>query len=698
METVRTTNCGLPDCAGFASLSFVQTAHPDFLTHTAPFSHRIAMDAPFITLLDQAVADGKLLVAARANIDTLLQNSDNPLYADAIAELAGSGEWEELNDRFFQTLAFGTGGLRGRSIGRIVTRAERGNPSPLGCPEHPCVGTNALNTFNISRATQGLVRYIHQWLASQQRTERPKIAISHDTRHFSRAFAELTARVAAELGCDVYLVESYRSTPQLSFAVRQTGSHGGVMITASHNPAHDNGYKVYFEDGAQVLPPHDRGIIEQVNATPTESWTALPADRQGTIHTLGADLDQTYIARLRNVCLRPDLLRNSTLRIVYTPIHGTGAVTILPLMESLGIRLDTVPEQMEGDGRFPTVPSPNPENASALALGIAKADAIQADLLLATDPDDDRMGAAIRGADGQMHIITGNQIGSLLAYYRIATLFEKGILTDDNKAHAIVVKTFVTTDLQQAVAEHFGLRCVDTLTGFKYIGRKLAKYEAALPDTIRVGYRSLSEEASRDARLAHSTYFVFGSEESYGYLAADFVRDKDANMAALLFIELAAWLHAEGRTLHGYLDDIYARLGYYTEKTVSLYFEGAAGAAKIRALVDSYTNHPPTAVGSWAVTALTDFGSQTIHDLEGDEIPKEKMILLQLGDGFRAAVRASGTEPKIKYYLFGAKRPTPGTRFDPAQLTAAKEEVTRRLEELWNALETDANERIGKNS
>jgi len=643
--------------------------------------------------LTDAVSAGNLLSAAKENIVALLAGSRNPVYPAAITELVEAGQWEELNDRFFRTLAFGTGGLRGRSIGRVVTEAEKGQPDAIGRPQFPCVGTNAMNYFNISRATQGLVRYVQNWLRQQGSTARGRIAISHDTRHFSREFAELTAKVASEMGCDVFLVESFRSTPELSFAVRYTRSHAGVMVTASHNPAHDNGYKVYFHDGAQVLPPHDQGIIAEVDKTRSEQFDPVPVEQRGKINLIGEQLDAQYLARLRTVVMRPELLRETDVKIVYTPIHGTGAISIMPLLESVGLSPLPVPSQMEADGRFPTVPSPNPENPSALELGMKVADECGADLLLATDPDADRLGAAIRDPAGGMAIITGNQIGAMLAYYRALTLFEKGILHDSNRSRGVILKTFVTTDLLKAIADHFGLRCVETLTGFKYIGRKLSQYEAALPAEFRENYRELTEEASRDARLAHSSYYVCGGEESYGYLAADFVRDKDANMAALLFAEMAAYVRSRGQTLRQFLDEIYARFGFYWERNEALIFEGASGATRIVNLVASYASNPPAEIDGVKVEEVKDFAAHDYRDSEGERIPKEKMTIFHLADGSRVAVRASGTEPKIKYYLFGMQKPPKDRGFTAEELAGAEATVKARLEKLWQAVEADANAR-----
>lgn len=652
------------------------------------------MNAELESKLQSAVDQSLLLPAALENIRKLLAGAPSSLYETAVLQLADLAAWEELNDRFFRTLAFGTGGLRGRSIGRVVAPVETGTPAALGRPEFPCSGTNALNYFNISRSTQGLMRYLKKWRAEAGLSGRASVAIAHDSRFFSREFAELTARVASEMGCDAYLFTACRSTPELSFAVRHTGADAGVVVTASHNPSHDNGYKVYFNDGAQVLPPHDKGIITEVNAVVSETFEPVPEAERGTIHPMGAELDAAYIERLKTVVLRPELLSAVPVKIVFTPIHGTGGAIIPKALAAFGLEIDELASQREPDGRFPTVPSPNPENASALKLGIERALETGADLLLGTDPDADRLGAAIRTADGRMEIITGNQIGSMLAYYRAMTLFEKGVLHDGNKSRSVIIKTFVTTDLQKTIAEHFGLRCVETLTGFKYIGRKLGCYEQALPEEIRSKYRTMSEAETRDARLEHSSYYVFGGEESYGYSAADFVRDKDANMAAILFVELAAYVKSTGSTLDVFLDGIYREFGYYLEKNAALVFEGASGADKIAKLARSYAENAPVQLGGSAVTEVRDFASGTFHDVEGEEIPKEKMMMFSLADGSRVAVRPSGTEPKIKYYLFGVQKPDAGKSFDAAELASAKSALHDRLEALWQALEADAQARL----
>lgn len=647
--------------------------------------------------LDKAVTSGLLLESSAKNIQQLLASSRSPVYADSILELVSSGEWTELNDRFFRTLAFGTGGLRGRTIGKIVTRAELGSPAPNGRPQQPCTGTNAMNYYNISRATQGLVAYLKEYFDREKRTGKPKIAIAHDTRHFSREFAELTAKIAVELGCDACLFDAPRSTPELSFAVRHTRSNAGIVITASHNPPHDNGYKCYFEDGAQVVEPHASGIIAKVNAVASEVYEPVDKSQQGALHRLGSEIDEAYMQRLETLVLDPGMVKKQNdLRIVFTPIHGTGGAIVKPMLERLGFHCASVPEQDAMDGRFPTVKSPNPENAEALSMAVELAKKMNADLVVATDPDADRMGVAVRNASGGMQLFSGNQIGSLMAFYRIKKFREQGVITAENASRCVIIKTFVTTDLQKVIAEKSGLRCVETLTGFKYIGAKLGKYENALPESARSCYEDLSEAETRKLRLEHSTYYVFGGEESYGYSAHDFVRDKDANASAVMFAEIAAYAKSRGLTLDGLLDEIYSEFGFYLEKGTALTFEGAEGAAKIRKLADSYASNPPVAIGGIAVTGLKNFDSEIIHDAEGDRIPAEAMLIISLADGSRIAVRPSGTEPKIKFYLFAKHEPKAGAPISREELAQIKKDVASALETLWISVQSDAETRIAK--
>jgi phosphoglucomutase len=644
--------------------------------------------------IERAVPDGRLMESAAKNIRNLLAGAASDFYLQAVDELVNADAWAELNDRFYQTLAFGTGGLRGRTIGKIVTAAERGTARENERPEFPCVGTNAMNFFNISRATRGLVAYVHEQNEREKTSAKSKIVIAHDPRFFSDEFAGLAAKVASANGCDAFVFDGPRSVPELSFAVRYLKANAGIVITASHNPPHDNGYKVYFNDGAQVIDPHASGIIARVNAITSESFTPLPKDQQGTVTTIGKDIDEAYIRRLETLILDPKVIRQAkSLRIIYTPLHGTGSVIIKPMLKRLGFNFEVVQEQDRFDGRFPTVKSPNPENAEALTMAINLAQKEDADLVVATDPDCDRMGAAVRARNDKMKLLTGNQIGSLLAYYRTKTLFEKGVLNKENAPRAVVIKTFVTTDLQKAIAEHYGLRCVETLTGFKYIGAKLGKYERAIPKEMRQNYVDLTEDETRRLRLEHSSFYVFGGEESYGYSGADFVRDKDGNGAVIMFCEVAAYAKSRGQTVDQLLDEIFATFGYFAEKNGSLVFEGAEGANKIARLVESYGTDPFSEVLGSKVTSIKNFETETIQDVEGDVIPKEKMSIFELEDRTLIAVRPSGTEPKIKYYLFAQRRPENG-KFDSAELDRIKAQVGEKLDRLWDWLQQDAQSRL----
>lgn len=633
--------------------------------------------------LASAVANGSLLESAKANITALLAGTTSAVAAKAIGELVETGAWDELNDRFFKTLAFGTGGLRGRTIGRVITAAEQGNGGPNGRPEHPCVGTATMNFYNVSRAVRGLIVYAKRFAGSERK---PKLVFAHDTRHFSRDFAEFCAQVSSELGCDAYLFEGPRSTPQLSFAVRELRADAGVVLTASHNPPHDNGFKAYFNDGAQIVDPHATAIINEVNAIASEHYEPVPADRRGTVTILGADMDARYVERLKTLLLRPSLLDGASTKVVFTNLHGTGGHINVPMLRGFGFEVLTVPEQDVQDGRFPTVESPNPENAPALKMAIDLAGQSGAEIVIGTDPDADRMGVAVRDASGEMVLLTGNQIGSLMAWYRLKTCFDLGWLTDANRSRAVLVKTFVTTELQRSIADGFGVGIVDTLTGFKYIAGKLRKYEEAIPADKKGDYRSLSEEQTRLLRLEYSRFFVFGGEESYGYLGSDAVRDKDANGAALMFAEVAAYAKSIGKTIPELLDDVYTEFGYYLEIGKSLVMEGADGAAKIQALATSYAENPPVTADGSAVLRVRDFAKQDLYDQEGDLLPKEKMLFVDLEDGRSFAVRPSGTEPKIKFYLFG--KAAPG-----GDLTASKEKVRAGLNQLWSWIEADAKNR-----
>lgn len=640
------------------------------------------------TTLDNAVNNGELLESSRENIQNFLNTSNSEVAPAAIEELANAGNWDELNDRFFKTLAFGTGGLRGRTIGRTVTQAEQGAGGPLDRPEHPCVGSATMNFTNVGRAIRGMIQYLKKWYAEQNIEKKPSFGFAHDTRHFSRDFAEFCAKICSELGCDAYLFDGARATPQLSYLIREMNLDAGVVLTASHNPSHDNGFKAYFNQGSQLVEPHATGVIDEFNSISSDNYEALPADQQGTIYTLGAEADRRYMDKLKTMLLQPELLEGGGTKVVFTNLHGTGGHIAVPMLKELGFDVLTVPEQDAPDGRFPTVASPNPENAPALAMAIELANKENAEIVIGTDPDCDRMGVAVRNDDGEMQILTGNHVGSLIAWYRTKAFFDQGILNDSNRGRGVILKTYVTSELQTAIAESFGVNLVDTLTGFKWIADKLAKYENAIPADKKGNYRELSEADSRALRLEYSRFLISSSEESYGYLGADWLRDKDGNGGTVMFAEIAAYCRSQGITIARLLDNLYEEHGYHREVNKSIVMEGAEGAAQIQSLNSSYATNPPTELGGTKVAKVIDFAKDNIVDTEGDEVPKSEMIQIVLENGNRIAVRASGTEPKIKYYLFGI-----GEK-NPADLKASKAEVDNSLAELWVAIEADAQQRM----
>ncbi|MCW0221469.1 MAG: phospho-sugar mutase [Prosthecobacter sp.] len=646
----------------------------------------------------QSAADaGHLLKSSLENIQALLAASENPVYRASIEELAEASQWAELNDRFFQALKFGTGGLRGRTVGKVVTVAERGNAPADQRPDYPCVGTNAMNFYNAGRATRGLVAYAKAYRVAAGLSGKPSIVFSHDTRHFSPEFAKKCAQIAIENGADVFLFDGCRATPEMSFAVRQLRADAGVMLTASHNPAHDNGYKVNYNDGAGIVEPHATGIIKEVNSIMDESYTPLPAEEQGKLTMLGQEMDEIYLKKVETMMLQPEMLQNEkakALKIVYTALHGAGGVLVPVLLKKLGFNFLTVPEQDVRDGRFPTVKSPNPENAPALQMAVDLANKEGADIVIGTDPDCDRMGVGVRNSKGEMVLLTGNQTGSLMGWYRLKTMFELGILNEANKDHAVFLKTFVTSPMQDTISAKFGVQCINTLTGFKWIGAKLAKYEAALPSEILTKYRDLSTAESRAARLQYSKFLVFGGEESYGYMGDDFSRDKDGNGAVVMFAELAAYAASRGLTVVDLLDEVYCDVGYFLEVNQSKVFEGAEGAAQIAKLADSYGANPPKEVDGSAVIKVRDFRKDEIFDEEGEVLSKEKMLFVDLEDGRSFAVRPSGTEPKIKYYMFGRQVPAAGQTMSMDELGAAKTKVSASLSSMWTWLEKDIETRL----
>ncbi len=642
-----------------------------------------------------AGASGDILPSSVENITAWLEGGFLPEWAlSSLAELINGDEWAELDNRFYKALEFGTGGMRSRTIGGVVTSAEKGTPSEMETPEHAAVGTAAFNDFNIVRATMGLFNYSQRFLCKAGRTEAPKIVIAHDVRHFSRHFCELAASVWTILGGEASIFDGPRSTPQLSYTVRHVGATAGVVITASHNPYHDNGFKVYFEDGAQVVYPHAEGIVHevyQVNLADTPKYFEQDLSK---VVTLDAATDEAYNTALKESILVPEVFSaKEKPDMVFTAIHGVGGVTAPGMLRSLGLPVAEVEIQAVQDGRFPTVKSPNPENADALSMAIEQAKATGADIVLATDPDADRMGVAVRGPDDEFVLLSGNQTGSMMAAYRTQKMKDLGMIPANGSNNATLVTTFVTSPLMLAVAKGHGVKCIQTLTGFKWIGEKMRIYEETLlqsrGDEIKGSvYDAIPSDERRKGLLESSTFYIFGMEESYGYLGTDLVRDKDANAAVVMFAEMAADLKQQGKTVLDYLDEVYLRFGYYLEGMVNLYYEGAAGAQKISDILTSYRNDPPKSVGEFRVTTFNDFGTQVFKDADGKEIPKQDFYFIELDNGYRYAVRGSGTEPKIKFYVFAQEDVS-----EPSDLDRAKAVADKTIEALKAAIEADAHKR-----
>ena len=646
-----------------------------------------------MTTLEQiksAAATGALLPGAVENLTAFL-GAGLPAWAVAsIEELVARAEWSELNDRFYRYVEFGTGGMRGRTIGLVPAAAETGVLSAAGTPEHAAIGSNLLNDFTLIRAVVGLYRYTHHYLAARADAPRPKLVIAHDVRHFSRHFCELAASTWIRLGGEAFIFDGPRPTPQLSFSVRWLRAHAGIVITASHNPPHDNGFKAYFEDGAQVIPPHDQGIVAEVNAVALAEVGRFLAKDLAQVTTLDRAADDAYLAVASKALLDPAVLHQNKLKVVFTNIHGTGAIQTLPLLLHAGCTVHVVPEQLNFDARFPTVKSPNPENPEALARAIALAEQRACDVVLATDPDADRMGCAVRNRAGRMELITGNQIGALLADYRLRKYKELGWIPPAGSARACLINTVVTTQLQDAIGRGHGVKVGKTLTGFKWIAAKLRVYEEELQRAMGPGFDYDATPFIERAKLLleHSTFYVFGTEESYGYLPNDAVRDKDGNAACLMFAELCAWVKGRGLTVPEYLDELYLRHGFYLEGVINLYYEGAAGAAKIKRLLASYRATPPTAFGACRVTQFQDYGREQIRDADGATLPAQDLYIVTLANGYTFAARGSGTEPMMKFYVF-ASDPVA----DAAALPAVKAQTRATLAGLIQLIEADAKRR-----
>lgn len=636
--------------------------------------------ADTLAALKAAAKSGGLSSAALANAAGWLESG--ALSAEALValdDLVGRGCWGELEDRFYKGIAFGTGGMRGRTVGRV---AAAGELDGSGRPVRAAVGSACLNDVNVLRAAVGLFRHVSAAHPA------PKIVVAHDVRHFSRHFAELVASAWTRLGGEAHLFAGPRSTPQLSFTVRHLGAQAGVVITASHNPSHDNGFKCCLGDGGQVTPPADAAIVTEVGRLgPAEVADFMDKDLDGVL-TVGPDAEEAYLARLVDAAVDPESLARHAPRVVYTNLHGTGDVMVEPALRRLGVDPLLVDEQREHDGAFPTVSSPNPESAAAFTLALRLAAEKGADVILATDPDTDRVGAAVPLPAGGHRLLNGNEVAALLTEHRLSSLKDAGVLPAAGSPEAAVVKSLVTTPLVSAVCARHGVRCVETLVGFKWIARKLERWSRKLAEQAGPEAPLLPLRRRAPLALRHSCLFLFGAEESYGYLADDAVRDKDANAAVLLLVEYAAVLRSRGRTLLDALDALHLSHGAHHEDRLDLTFEGAEGAAAIRRLVASWRSAPPATVDGSKVVRVTDYERDEVTDAEGERMPPEEFLVIDLADGRRVAVRASGTEPKAKFYAF-----TRAEVADADDLAAARERARKSALSLRAWLEADARRR-----
>ncbi len=640
----------------------------------------MSASAAVLSLLQAAQQKGQLSAASLANAGDWLRSGALPAEAVAsLRDLCDRGAWAELEDRFYKGIAFGTGGMRGRTVGRVSAANE---VDAQGLPVRAAIGSACLNDVNVLRAVIGLWKHVS---AAQPGA---RLVVAHDVRHFSRHFAELIAGAWTELGGEAYLFAGARSTPQLSFTVRHLGAHAGVVITASHNPSHDNGFKCCLGHGGQVTPPDDVAIVAEVGKLgPADVAPYLEKDL-ARVRTVDAAAEEAYLARVAGIVLEPELMARHAPKVVYTNLHGTGDVTVVPALRRLGLDPHLVHEQLEHDGRFPTVPSPNPESPAAFALALKLAGEVGADLVLATDPDSDRVGVACPQADGAYRLLTGNEVAALLTEFRLSALKDAALIPAAGSPQAVVLKSLVTTPLVAAICARHGVRCVETLVGFKWIARKLENWHRRLVEGAGPDAPALPLRRRAPLALRHSTLFLLGAEESYGYLADDAVRDKDANATVVLLCEFAALLRSRGRTLLDALDVLHLSHGAYHEDLLNLTFEGAEGAAAIRRNVASWRAQPPREIDGAKVLRVTDYERDEVLDAEGERVPPEEFILAELADGRRVAVRASGTEPKAKFYAFARAAVA-----DADDLPAARGRARAAALSLRAWLEADAQRR-----
>ena len=552
--------------------------------------------------------DNELIKSCEAKAEAWLSSSVYDAATQAeVRKMLDNADKTELVESFYQNLEFGTGGLRGI----------------MG------VGTNRMNIYTVGAATQGLSNYLNKNFKDLKEIA---VVVGHDCRNNSRLFAEVSANIFAANGIKVYLFDDMRPTPEMSFAIRQLGCQSGIILTASHNPKEYNGYKAYWDDGAQVLAPHDKGIIDEVNKVGAEDIKGLHTvldTANPLIEIIGEEIDKLYLDKIKTISIDPDVIqRQKDMKIVYTPIHGTGMMLIPRSLQFWGFEnVNTVPEQMVKDGNFPTVVSPNPENAEALSMAIALAKKIDADIVMASDPDADRVGMACKDSNGEWVLVNGNQTCMIFLYYIIKNRIAMGKM----KGNEFVVKTIVTTELIKAIADKNNVEMYDCYTGFKWIASVIRENEG-------------------------KKQYIGGGEESYGFLAEDFVRDKDAVSACSLLAEICAWAKDQGKTLFDVLMDIYVEYGFSLNHTINVVKPGKTGADEIKQMMVNFRTNPPKELAGSEVVLTKDYQSLKATDNKGNvtdiaQPATSNVLQWYTADGTKVSVRPSGTEPKIKFYI-----------------------------------------------
>jgi len=548
--------------------------------------------------------DLELLKTVTAKAQTWLGEGYDEETKAEVKKMLENEDKTDLIECFYKDLEFGTGGLRGI----------------MG------VGSNRMNIYTVGAATQGLANYLKDAFADM---EQISVVVGHDVRNNSRLFAEIVANIFSANGIKVYLFEGSRPTPEMSYAIRLLGCQSGVIITASHNPKEYNGYKAYWNDGAQMVAPHDTNTIDYVNKIKSVTEVKFEGNKD-LIQIVGEDIDSQYIAEIKKLSLSPDVIaKHHDLKIVYTPIHGTGKYLIPRSLKNFGFtNIISVPEQELQSGDFPTVDSPNPENASAMAMAIAKAKEVDADIVMASDPDADRIGVVIKNTKGEYELVNGNQIVMIFLYYLMARNKELGKLTGNE----YIVKTIVTTDTIKSIAEKQNIKLYDVFTGFKWIATVMRENEG-------------------------KARYLGGGEESYGFLAEDFVRDKDSVSAISLMAEIAAWAKEKGLDMNAMLIDIYMTYGYSKEKGVSLVRKGKSGAEEIQAIMKQFRENPPKSIAGSPVVTVKDFATLEQKNIAAGTVEKlvmpttSNVLQYYTEEGTKISIRPSGTEPKIKFYI-----------------------------------------------